>query len=112
MCAWLHVPFPFSALFDESNHPVVFSEYAWKSTLPNTGSQRIQPNEVQIPQVFVGVRMHRVRVRMRRLHLSLERSVWQDHAGEKSVSVPHGWCAGHEDGGRKNEEGAEEGRGE
>ena len=77
-----------AALFDESNHPVVFSEYAWKTTLPNTGSQRIQPNEVQIPQVFVGVRMHRVRIQMRRWHPSLERSVWQDHEGDGPLTPP------------------------
>jgi hypothetical protein len=56
--------------------------------------------------------MQTVPVRMKQLHSCLERFVLQDSEGEQGVSVPYGWCAGHEDGGQKNEQGAEEGCGE
>jgi hypothetical protein len=83
-----------------------------KTTLPNTELQRIQPNEVQIPQVFVGLE-NVEGSRSDDAVASLSQKVGpQDPEGEQGVSVPHGWCAGHEDGGHKNEEGAEEGRGE
>lgn len=84
----------------------------WKTTLPNRESQRIQPNEVQIPQLLVGLKNVQG-LRSDDAVASLFQKVGpQDSEGEQGVSVPHGWCAGHENGGHKNEEGAEEGRGE
>ena len=84
----------------------------WKTTLPNTESQRIQPNEVQILQVLGGLKNVQGS-RSDDAVASLSQKVGlQDPEVEQGVSVPYGWCASHEDGGHKNEKGAEEGRGE
>jgi hypothetical protein len=81
----------------------------WKGKLPNTMLQRIQPNEVQIPQVFVGLGNANGSRSDDAVASPPQKVAPQDPEGERGISVPHGWCAGHEDGGHKNEDGAEEG---
>jgi hypothetical protein len=67
---------------------------------------------VQIPQVLVGLENVQGS-RSDDAVASLSQKVGpQDPEGEEGASVPYGWYASHEDGGRENEKGAEEGRGE
>ncbi len=67
----------------------------WKTTFPNKESHRIQPNEVQIPQVFVGLENVQGS-RSDDAVASLTQKVGpQDPEGEQGVSVPHGFCRDH-----------------
>lgn len=67
---------------------------------------------MQIPQVFVGLGNANSSRSDEAVASPSQKVDPQDPEDERGISVPHGWCIGYEDRGHKNEDGAEEGRGE
>jgi hypothetical protein len=59
----------------------------WKTTLPNRESQRIQPNEVQIPQLLVGLKNVRGFKRLVRKILKASREFQCHMAGAQAMKM-------------------------